>query len=1243
MTASTRRTPRPALLAAAAGLCLIPPAAHAQTSWAAPVSGSWFDPTRWTAGVPSTNAATIGLTGAYTVTLQNASGSAGSLTISNPAAVLSIFDNTQLTVSGNISNAGLIQISGPGAPGNLTRLAVNAPNVLHSGGGTIRLAALGNGDNDTAYITNFPATGLTNAAGSFVAGAGRIYAPFNNSGTVNADQNGKGLFLQQFGKTNDGLITATNGGFLQLRTSMTQGPTGLMQSTNNSPIQINNSNATVAGGTLDGAGTNAGIQYFGVATIDGVTLENANMVMDGCQVNLGPAGVVNNGTWTVSAPTAPGNLTRIATGASPATISGTGTIRLQGVASGNGDNDTAYLTYAVISATLTNASTHSILGYGRIYTPLVNDGLVNADVAGKGIFMIDRPKFNSGTMTASSGGLLQFRTPVTQTSSGIIISSDNSPVQFNNAVGLTSGGTLNGAGANSGIQYFGSNQLESVTLLNNHMVMDGAIVNIRDAGVVNNGLWTVSSPTAPGNFTRIATGGTGNPTSATISGTGTIRLQGVQSGNGDNDTAYLTYGTVNDVLTNAAGHSIRGYGRIYANLVNNGTIVADNTPNASGPASKGLFFIDRPKINNGTITATNGGFVQFRGITVTGNPSAQIISTDAASPVQMVNATMTGGGFTTSGTGVFQYFGSNTLSNLTVNGTHQITDAALVNLATDFTNNGNWLISQPTAPGNFTRMQAAAPSVTINGTGTIRLQGVQSGNGDNDTAYLQYTAAANVLTLGAGQQLLGYGRVYTELVNNGTIHADNIPNASGPTSKGIILIDRPKTNNSTITSSSGGFWYVRGITLTNNGTLSSSNTTTPGGGFENCTVVGGTITNIANQFFGTAGTANLNGVTITPGSGIQVNDASNLQTNGLTNNGTILVQSIGAPGNLTRITAANNANATINGTGTIRLQATAFNSSTSYLQGPTATGQNLTLDAGQTLTGTGRLFSNIIINGTVSPDKPFGTPDAWGSIQPRDGSLTLGTTSAFNAQIRSATIFDSMQGNSAITITGGTLNVSFDPAYVPSSTHRFDLIQGSTVTGQFATANLTQPPAYTGRRERQARRPRGQPDEVEAAHQLPLDRQGRRHPADPAARDDAGTGHRLHRRRRDGRGHPGEHPPAQGDPVPARTQEGQAQARNGIESGTPGHGWRQAIDRCLSSCYRNRGVTPAALSARNRPRINHWWGTGAGAKVSSPGGMKHERRGSSDHRLRLDRNGQIASGGVLPAGGRSPGRPAVDR
>ena len=59
------------------------------------------------------------------------------------------------------------------------------------------------------------------------------------------------------------------------------------------------------------------------------------------------------------------------------------------------------------------------------------------------------------------------------------------------------------------------------------------------------------------------------------------------------------------------------------------------------------------------------------------------------------------------------------------------------------------------------------------------------------------------------------------------------------------------------------------------------------------------------------------------------------------------------------------------------------------------------------------------------------------------------------------------------------------------------------------------------------RRSRSQPAEVQAAHQLPLHRQGRRHPPDPAAQHDAGTGDRLYRRRRDGRSDAAEHPPAQ--------------------------------------------------------------------------------------------------------------------
>ena len=51
-----------------------------------------------------------------------------------------------------------------------------------------------------------------------------------------------------------------------------------------------------------------------------------------------------------------------------------------------------------------------------------------------------------------------------------------------------------------------------------------------------------------------------------------------------------------------------------------------------------------------------------------------------------------------------------------------------------------------------------------------------------------------------------------------------------------------------------------------------------------------------------------------------------------------------------------------------------------------------------------------------------------------------------------------------------------------------------------------------------------------------VDRQGRRHPPDPAEEDDAGTGDCLHRRRRNGRSHAQVDPPAQAPPRSARAQ-----------------------------------------------------------------------------------------------------------
>jgi hypothetical protein len=1032
------------LLIAAGAALASTSTASAQSSWAAVVSDSWFNPARWApAGVPNaagTNV-TLGMAGAYTVSMQNASASCGALTLNNPAATLNTFDNSALTVFGGISNFGLIQISGPGAPGNATRLSVGGP-VTVSGAGTLRLAGTGSGDNLSAYL-HYSAAGnvLTNALGHTIAGKGRVYTNLVNNGLVSADGGaGTGLFLMEQPKTNNAIMQATGGGALQASgITLTQGAGGVFQSSAGSLAQVVSS--TVSGGTLDGAGVGGGVQYYGNSFLDGVTLVNANAVMDNSTVNITPAGVVNNGTWTVGNPAFPGNSTRIRTSAATATIGGTGTIRLQGVGSGN--DVSAHLTYTAIANVLTNASTHSIKGYGRIYTNLVNDGTVNADVSGKTLYLLDEPKANNGTMTASNGGILQFSgVTVTGNPTAQIISTDAaSPVQF---VGSTlTGGGFNTAGTGL-FQYFGASSLSNLTINGTHQITDNSSVTLA-TNLVNNGSWIINAPTAPGNSTYMRTGAA----AVSISGTGSIRLQGVASGNGDNVSSYLTYTAQANVLTLGSGQSVLGYGRVYTNLVNNGTITADN-PAVGGPATKYLILLDEPKTNNALISSANGGGVHFRGVTLT-QGAAGVVSAGTGSTAGFENTAVAGGTLTSVGTGTCNYFGSNSLSGVAASGTHHVTDNSTVSLVGNIVNNGTINISVPTAPGNSTRITAGAAAVAVSGTGTIRLQGVSSGNGDNLSSHLTYTSSANVLTNGAGHTIAGYGRIYTNLVNNGTITADN-PAVGGPATKYLIFLDEPKTNNATISATNGGGVHFRSITLTQgaSGVVSTSGASTAG--LEGASIVGGSVSTSAAGPLNCTASSTLNAVTLNPGSLCQVLDNSLLTIGpaGIVNNGTIAVQTVGAPGNSTRLRATGAA--TISGTGTVRLQATGLNNNSSYLEGLGSAATPLTLGSGQTLTGTGRLFGDIAIRGTISPDQPFGTPGPISRIDVMNATTLSGKT-AYTCQLASTSSYDQIGGSGSIAVNG-TLNVSLVGAFDPPVGSTYDIISGPTVTGTFSTVNL---------------------------------------------------------------------------------------------------------------------------------------------------------------------------------------------
>ncbi len=1037
----------PALLAAAAGVALASAsAAQAQSSWAAAVSDSWFNPARWSpAAVPNSSGTnvTLGLGTAYTVSMQNAGASCNTLTLSNVNATLSIFDNAALNVYGNISNTGLIQISASGAPGNGTLLNAANPIVL-SGTGTVRLAAASsNGDSDAAYLYNNgnAANSMTNSAGHTIAGYGRVYNGIINNGTVNADQNGKGLLMIGSPKTNNASITASNGGFVQFRTiGLTQGAGGVCASSNSSPIQF--VGASVAGGTLDGAGTGSGIQFYGASSLSGVTLLNTARVTDNSSVSINAGGVINNGTWTVSDPAAPGNNAYVNATDASVTLGGTGTLRLQGIGGGNGDNDSAYLYNNGNAANIfTNATTHSIRGYGRIYAGLVNNGTVNSDIAGKGIILISAAKTNNGTMTASNGGFLQFRgVTVTGNPAAQIISTDAaSPVQFVSSTLSGGGFTTAGTGV---FQYYGSSTLSNLTVNGVHTVTDNSSVLLA-TDLVNNGSWKISDPAAPGNNAHFDAAA---PVS--ITGTGTITLQGPQSGNGDNDAAYL-YNNANaaNTLTLGANQTLNGYGRVHVALINNGLVNANNSPNAGGPTSKGIVFLATPKTNNATITSSNGGFWYFRGITVTNNGLLSSSNT-SVSGGGFENCTVNGGTITNVSGQSFGTAGTVGIngSTLTPGSFIQVNDNSTMT-STGLTNNGTILVSNPAAPGNPARINSTSPGTTIGGSGLIRLQG--TGNGDNDSAYVYDNGnAANAITQAAPHSINGHGRIFSALTNNGTVNADDA-------GKYIVMLGSAKTNNATITSSNGGGWHLRAFTLTQgaSGVLSTQGAST--GGLENATVSGGSIGSSASGPVSNYGSSTLDGVTINTGSVLQISDNStlNVTANGIVNNGTVLVETLGAPGNPARLVAPGAA--TISGTGTVRMQATGFANDSAYLWGQSSAANPLTLGSGQAVTGSGRFYGNIVVNGTIAPDQPFGTPTALGLIQPMGSSLTLGGKSVFNCQLGSVASYDALQGTSPVTINpGATLNISIVNPFDPPVGSTYTIVSGSSVTGQFTNTNF---------------------------------------------------------------------------------------------------------------------------------------------------------------------------------------------
>ncbi len=206
-------------------------------------------------------------------------------------------------------------------------------------------------------LTNGPAHTIRN-------GQGTVEAALINEGTVDADRAGESISLTGAAKTNNGLMKAGNGAYLDIYTTVTQGPAGR--------IVADGGTVRLRGGAIQG-GTLATTGASRMETVTGTTTTLADLTNDGYILapnngsTLAVAGttITNNGTIELKRNTGMGH----------------GQMRLDADVSfdGTGVIQPKSLIFTDSGSTLTNKPGHRIEGTGSINVDCLNQGVIRAN------------------------------------------------------------------------------------------------------------------------------------------------------------------------------------------------------------------------------------------------------------------------------------------------------------------------------------------------------------------------------------------------------------------------------------------------------------------------------------------------------------------------------------------------------------------------------------------------------------------------------------------------------------------------------------------------------------------------------------------------------------------------------------------------------------------------------------------------------------------------------------------------
>jgi len=604
---------------------------------------------------------------------------------------------------------------------------------------------------------------------------------------------------------------------------------------------------------------------------------------------------------------------------------GTGKVVLNANA---GNLDTAYIYFNGGGEVLTLASGKEILGTGRIYVSMVNNGGVIADAAGRVLELVSQAKTNNGEFAAVNGGVLQLNgISVAQGGTGIIRALTGSTVSIVNS--SISGGKIT-TDAGGFTQFTGSSTLAGLSTAGVIDVLNNSIVRLANS-LINDGDIRVNSG-AGGNDTHIRA-----QNNLSLDGIGSITLRS----NGANlDSAYMIYNGGGEIVTQGPQHAIRGSGNIYVSIVNNGLISAST-------AGRSLRLTAIAKTNNKTISADLGR-LEIDATTVSQGPSGVISLTNAAGASLVVRNAVINSGSLQSVVNVITIEGTSTFNNTSINGPMLVTNNSAMQLTGAATTHSGDLFVNTGISGNSTLIRVLQ-NHTISGPGRIVLRAIP---GNLDTSHLVYNGGGELLTQSAGHSIVGIGNIYVALANAGNVIADQ----SGAT---LQLLGFPKSNTGLMKSQSGGILQVNSVAVTQTG---AGAIRADGGTVQtiSASISGGLVESANGGVCVFSGTTNLGSITFAGAGNVPNNQQ--LQINGpIVNTGTLTVNpSAGGNSTLIRLVGSQS----VSGSGSIVLNASP-NLDTAHIV-YNGGGEVFTQSAGHSIRGTGRIYVNMTNSGLVS-------------------------------------------------------------------------------------------------------------------------------------------------------------------------------------------------------------------------------------------------------------------------------------